>query len=191
MFEINCTNILCHQVAIYTGNGQLEWREGGQLPTPRHGLQAATVDNVIFVTGGLDDNSNDFASILSWDPSTESWKSAGDLKVARSYHAAVAIPSSIIQSECSAIPWIYFLNISALLLVCLLFVAVYVLFCIEVRPALSFLVFCLIVFLSSAAFLFRYMSRDSSGAAGVIIWWHVWGSLRYQQCYMHLWCRFW
>ena len=76
----------------------------GELPTPRTYLQAAKVDNVIFVSGGQNDNQNAFIAILSWDQSIESWKSAGDLKKARSGHAVVAIPSSIIESECSDLP---------------------------------------------------------------------------------------
>ena len=91
-------------MAIYTGGvSQLEWREvdSGNLPTPRYYLRAATVDNIIYVTGGRD-YGNTFTAILSWDPSTESWQEAGNLKVGRYYHAAVAVPSAIIESECSA-----------------------------------------------------------------------------------------
>ena len=121
MLKINITNTLCHQVATYTSGSQLEWREveGGQLPSPRWGLRATLVDNVIFVTGGqidaaygdgdeeddYDDNDygvdydGQFKKILSWDPLTESWQQAGTLKVGRYGHAAVAIASSII--ECS------------------------------------------------------------------------------------------
>ena len=85
--------------------GDLHWWRptGVELPTPRVGLRAATIDKVLFVTGGYG-NSNDLAEILSWDPLQESWEPVGDLKLGRSYHAAVAIPSSIIESECSAIP---------------------------------------------------------------------------------------
>ena len=80
------------------------WREvvGGELPTGRERLRAATFDNVIFVTGGH--NVNNLTAILSWDARTESWQAAGDLKVGRSFHAAVAITSSIIESESSALP---------------------------------------------------------------------------------------
>ena len=91
-------------MAIYTGGvSQLEWREvdSGNLPTPRDYLRAATVDNIIFVTGGRDYHGNTLTAILSWDPSTESWQEAGNLKVGRFDHAAVATPSSIIESECS------------------------------------------------------------------------------------------
>ena len=92
-------------MAFYTGGSQLEWREveSGKLPTPRMALRAALVDNIIFVTGGWDDDHNGLTSILSWDPSTESWQQAADLAVGRYRHAAVAVPSAIIESECSAI----------------------------------------------------------------------------------------
>ena len=100
--------MLCQQVAIYTGGSQLEWRdvEGGQLPNlPSLGLRATLVDGVIFVTGGYHDNTgSELTEVLSWDPLTESWKPAGDLKKWRHHHAAVAITSSILESECSAMP---------------------------------------------------------------------------------------
>ena len=92
-------------MAIYTGGvSQLEWREvdSGNLPTPRYFLRAATVDNIILVSGGYNDHGNTLTAILSWDPSTESWQEAGNLAVGRNMHAAVAVPLSIIESECSA-----------------------------------------------------------------------------------------
>ena len=77
--------------------------EGGELPQPRVGLQASMVDNMIFVSGGsIEFHPHYLTSISSWDPSTESWRPVGDLKVGRTAHAAVAVPSSIIESECSA-----------------------------------------------------------------------------------------
>ena len=59
------------------------------------------VENVLYVTGGSD-GSDDLTAILSWDPVQEKWTHAGDLKVARYGHAAVAIPSNAI--ECAAVP---------------------------------------------------------------------------------------
>ena len=92
--------------SLQTEKSRLEWREveGRQLPEPRVASMASMVDNMIFVTGGslVYPNIN-LTSILFWDPSTESWQKAGDLKVGRNSHAAVAVPSSIIESECSAI----------------------------------------------------------------------------------------
>ena len=68
--------------------------EGGELPNPRFGLRATLVGDILFVTGGLDDDY--LTSILSWDPVAESWQAAGDLAVARAFHAAVAVPDSLI-----------------------------------------------------------------------------------------------
>ena len=95
------TDTFHNQVASYTGGSQLEWRyvESGYLPSARIGMRAALVDNMIYVTGGYE-YGNELTSILSWDPSTESWQPAGDLAVARHSHAAVAVPSTIIESEC-------------------------------------------------------------------------------------------
>ena len=81
----------------------LEWREVNteHLPTARQGLRATVIDNHIHVTGGFDSEANHLTEILHWDPSTEYWRVAGNLAVARYAHTAVAIPSSIIESECS------------------------------------------------------------------------------------------
>ena len=92
-----------NQVAVYTaGVSQLEWREveSGKLPQPRNGLRAAMVANVIYVTGG-GNGYIDLPSILSWDPTNESWQEAGNLAVARSWNAAVSVSSSLIESGCS------------------------------------------------------------------------------------------
>ena len=75
-----------------------DWKEveGGELPSPRFGLQATLVGDILFITGGRDDDNNYLTSILSWDPVTESWQAAGDLAVGRYEHAAVAVPDSLI-----------------------------------------------------------------------------------------------
>ena len=59
------------------------------------------VENVLYVTGGSDFNAY-LTAILSWDPLQEKWTHAGDTKVARFFHAAVAVPSNAI--ECAAMP---------------------------------------------------------------------------------------
>ena len=84
-------------MAVYSSGSQLEWREveGGQLPEPRYGLRATSVGEILFVTGGYD--GNDLTSIPSWDPVAESWQQAGDLAVGRDSHAAVAVPTSLIE----------------------------------------------------------------------------------------------
>ena len=90
------------QIATYTSSSALSWRivETGDLPSARIGLRAAVVENVLYVTGGGDGDY--LTAILSWDPVQEKWTHAGDLKVARYYHAAVAIPSNAV--ECAARP---------------------------------------------------------------------------------------
>ena len=86
-----------NQVAVYSSGG-LQWREveGGELPSPRSGLRAAMVGDVLHVTGGSD-RPHDFTSILAWDPVAESWRDVGDLSVARYDHAIVAIKGSAIK----------------------------------------------------------------------------------------------
>ena len=81
--------------------------ETGHLPTPRQGMRAVSIDNQVYVAGGhyIDEDSGQhhfLAEILLWNPSTESWQQSGNLAVARGHFAAVAIPSSIVDSECSA-----------------------------------------------------------------------------------------
>ena len=82
-------------MAVYSSGSQLEWREAEQLPSPRSGQQATSVDGVLYVTGGYADNSS--TSILSWDPVAESWQQAGNLAVGRYLHAAVAVPTSLVE----------------------------------------------------------------------------------------------
>ena len=87
-----------NQVAVYSSGG-FAWREveGGELPSPRSGLRAAMVGDVLHVTGGADDDNNFLTSILAWDPVAELWQHVGDLAVARSLQAAVAIPLAMIR----------------------------------------------------------------------------------------------
>ena len=93
-----------NQVAVYSSGG-LQWREveGGELPSPRSGLRAAMVGDVLHVTGGHlppdqpGRDGPDITSILAWDPVAESWQDAGELHVARNYHAVVEIPDTLIK----------------------------------------------------------------------------------------------
>merc|ERR1712004_39520 len=84
------------EIATFTSSSTLSWRivETGELPSGRYGLRAAVVENVLYVSGGKD--GDDLTAILSWDPLQEKWTHAGDLKVARYFHAVVAIPSNAI-----------------------------------------------------------------------------------------------
>ena len=90
------------QVATYTSGVPLQWREveTGNLPSLRGYLRATTVDNIVYVTGGYDDNSDYLSSILYWNSATESWVLAGYLSAARAEHGATAVPSALLASEC-------------------------------------------------------------------------------------------
>ena len=87
-----------NQVAVYSSGG-LAWREveGGELPSPRSGLRAAMVGDVLHVTGGNDDDDNYLTSILAWDLVAESWQDVGDLAVATYGPGAAAIPLAVIR----------------------------------------------------------------------------------------------
>ena len=86
------------QVAVYSADTPLFWRkvEGGELPSPRSGLRATVVGDTIYITGGRDDDGYYLTSVLSWNPAGETWQEVGDLAVARNYHAAVAVPTSVV-----------------------------------------------------------------------------------------------
>ena len=78
--------------------------EGGELPSPRKGLRATMVGDIIYVSGGQyysghggADGLTDLTEVLAWDPVAESWNTVGDLAVGRYEHAAVAVPSSLIK----------------------------------------------------------------------------------------------
>ena len=102
-------------MAVYSsGSRQLDWREveGGELPSARAGLRATLVDDILFLTGGLDvikfysyisgglHDGKDLSSVLSWDPVAECWQAVGELARARDHHAAVAVPASTIAVYC-------------------------------------------------------------------------------------------
>merc|ERR1712004_780424 len=67
------------EIATYTSSSTLSWRivDTGDLPSARRGLRAAVVENVLFVSGGVDGGYHDLTAILSWDPVQEKWAHAG------------------------------------------------------------------------------------------------------------------
>ena len=101
--ETNKCKLLPNQVAVYSAGSPLVWREveGGELPTPRQGLRATVVGDVLYVTGGLDNYNwwDDYylTSVLSWNPAGETWQEVGNLAVARGDHAAVAVPAEVVS----------------------------------------------------------------------------------------------
>ena len=85
-------------MAVYSAGSPLVWREveGGELPSPRWGLRATVVGDIIYVTGGYDAD-NYLTSVLSWNPAGETWQEVGDLAVGRRRHAAVAVPEAFVS----------------------------------------------------------------------------------------------
>ena len=84
-------------VAVYSADSPLVWREveGGELPSPRSSLRATVVGDILYASSGVDKD-NSLSSVLSWNPAGETWQEVGNLAVARDYHAAVAVPTSVV-----------------------------------------------------------------------------------------------
>ena len=86
-------------MAVYSAGSPLVWREveGGELPSPRYGLRATVVGDVLYVTGGSAGFGNYHTSVLSWNPAGETWQEVGNLAVGRESHAAVAVPVEFVS----------------------------------------------------------------------------------------------
>jgi len=77
------------------------WVNTGELPSPRWGLQGATIDNRVIMTGGVDgvvypqtsgvDGSPYYDDILEFDPLTGQWKLVDRMIQARGLHAVSTI----------------------------------------------------------------------------------------------------
>ena len=59
------------EVFPYTGSGADSWRKAGSLPSPRYGLRAAKVGDLLYATGGANSGATGPAGtmgeILTWD----------------------------------------------------------------------------------------------------------------------------
>ena len=100
-WKTNKCKLLPNQVAVYSAGSPLVWREveGGELPSPRSGLRATVVGEILYVSGGYfyDGNNNYLTSVVSWNPAGESWQEVGNLAVGRYFHAAVAVPVEFVS----------------------------------------------------------------------------------------------
>merc|ERR1719471_1059277 len=67
------------------------WRPAANLPSPRSGLRAASLDNKVFLFGGRKGRSY-LDSILSYEPDTDTWQEAGTMTVPRYQHAVAVFP---------------------------------------------------------------------------------------------------
>ena len=85
-------------MAVYSAGSLLVWREveGGELPTPRSGLRASVVNNILYVSGGVYDQVQ-LTSVLLWNQDGQAWQEAGQLVVGRHIHPAVSVSLSMIN----------------------------------------------------------------------------------------------
>ena len=83
----------------YGSQGQ--WREVGNLPSPRIGLRGATLNGVFFVSGGGEDQHISYTNdVVAFDPVDETWTLAGHLIATRKWHAVTEIDISNISNNC-------------------------------------------------------------------------------------------
>jgi len=78
------------------------WREVGMLPSARYGLRAATLGDILYVTGGDDGSAQDMDEVLAWDGVAETWALAGHLAAPRRLHALTSVPQESLQSFCAS-----------------------------------------------------------------------------------------
>jgi len=62
------------------------WSYAASLPSARSGISAATLDNSIFIFGGKLESSVYSKEIVSYDPSSDSWKVVGEMIQQRSFY---------------------------------------------------------------------------------------------------------
>jgi len=75
------------------------WREVGMLPSARYGLRAASLGDVLYVTGGDDGSAQDMDEVLAWDGIAETWAVAGHLAAPRRLHAVTSVSEEFLQSS--------------------------------------------------------------------------------------------
>ena len=78
------------------------WRTAGRLPSPRYGLRAAMVGDLLHVTGGYDPDSGDMDEILAWDSVSETWSVAGHMETGRENHGVTEVSLAVVADYCSA-----------------------------------------------------------------------------------------
>ena len=82
--------------------GQRGWKKTRNLPSGRHGLRGATVDNRFFVSGGCAGKCNRsrkirngdctfFDDLLEYNSETGKWKVVGNLQKPRGFHAMTVV----------------------------------------------------------------------------------------------------
>jgi len=81
--------------------GEDAWRESTALPRPLAGLRAATLDNIIYITGGYDDNFKSRDEIYQLDTKTKNWVEVARMKTPRYKHGLSVIKYSVVEGLCT------------------------------------------------------------------------------------------
>merc|ERR1711936_801587 len=68
------------------------WRPAANLPSARPGLRAASLDNQVFLFGGVHSSESPLDSILFYNPDSDEWQPAGNMIVPRWKHAVAVFP---------------------------------------------------------------------------------------------------
>ena len=81
---------------IFAAHGQPQWQYKNSMPTPRQGMAAAVVNEVIYVIGGAQTGHNALSVVEGYDIQQDSWQTGiASLNSARTNAAAVAFEDKI------------------------------------------------------------------------------------------------
>jgi len=71
-----------------TAIAPVAWTLVTPLPTPRNEAATGTINGVLYVVGGFDNNGNALGTVEAYDPTTNTWSERAPLPTPRSYLAA-------------------------------------------------------------------------------------------------------
>ena len=77
----------------------VSWILTGDLPSPRHGLRGANIDQRVIMTGGVHGDGLD--EVLEYKPNTREWSLVGQMLARRSYHGVSVVSAGDIGMFCS------------------------------------------------------------------------------------------
>ena len=80
--------------------GSLAWQEEQPLPLALQGIAGLTLDNKVFITGGLN-RASDTASDSIYQWTEQGWKTVGSLTVARYYHGVSMVSMATLRNICT------------------------------------------------------------------------------------------
>jgi len=88
------SNYLASTEILRTSQSDWVTLVGGDLPTPRFGLMAISINNSIILTGGEDDSESYLTDILAFEAENLKWKKIGNMKYGRSKHSITTLSSA-------------------------------------------------------------------------------------------------